>query len=184
MWIYQWISIISGGLKSTPYTEWNNDCWIALIDECYSYCSSSNNHNTIQLNHEKTIVRAQVFRDTLFITSLQQLFHSFELLLSRILTALESGAVSLRAKALKAVSLIVAGDCMVLVQQNVCKTIALRIQDQSSSVRDAATDLVGKYMLQDESVRNMYYEIVSDRISVSQIYILLSCIVERLKIIS
>ncbi|KAF9347557.1 Sister chromatid cohesion protein 2 [Mortierella sp. AD094] len=82
-----------------------------------------------------------------------------------ICIALEGGAVTLRAKSLKALSMIVTGDYAVLAQQNVRNTIALRLQDQSPSVRDAATDLVGRYMLQDTTIRKAYYEIVSDRIS-------------------
>ncbi|OAQ23723.1 hypothetical protein K457DRAFT_142489 [Linnemannia elongata AG-77] len=164
-WIWQWIVVIcSATTKEYDGRTWGEDQWNALAIETLKLWKLFNS----QEPHPRSIVplaRKSVSQSGAYLTSRQQLFLSFDMMLSRILMALEGGAITLRAKSLRALSLIVTGDYAVLSQLNVRRTIALRLQDQSPSVRDAALELVGKYMLQDVAIRKAYYEIVSDRIS-------------------
>ncbi|KAF9111311.1 Sister chromatid cohesion protein 2 [Mortierella sp. AM989] len=165
MWISQWTYVICNATtKDAPEKTWDNACWTLVVEEISKHWKLYNSQE-LRLRSKTSLARSPVIRRAVCLTARQQLFNSFDTLLSRILAALEGGAVTLRAKALKALSLIVTGDYAVLAQQNVRNIIALRLQDQSPSVRDAATDLVGKYMLQDALIRKAYYEIVSDRIS-------------------
>ncbi|KAG0367745.1 Sister chromatid cohesion protein 2 [Gamsiella multidivaricata] len=164
-WICQWTTAIcSATTQDLQEHDWEKNCWKFLTDEAFR-CWSLYNNSERQHRSKTPMARKAVCWSSSYLVARQQLFLSFDMLLSRILVALDGAAVSLRAKSLKALSLIVTGDCAVLAQHNVSRTIALRLQDQSPSVRDAATDLVGKYMLQDRVIRKLYYDIVSDRIS-------------------
>ncbi|KAF9541997.1 Sister chromatid cohesion protein 2 [Mortierella hygrophila] len=164
-WIGQWITVIcSATTKEYDGRTWGEDQWNALAIETLKLWKLFNS----QEPHPRSVLplaRKSVKLSGAYLTSRQQLFLSFDMMLSRILMALEGGAITLRAKSLRALSLIVTGDYAVLSQLNVRRTIALRLQDQSPSVRDAALELVGKYMLQDAAIRKAYYDIVSDRIS-------------------
>ncbi|KAF9204444.1 Sister chromatid cohesion protein 2 [Haplosporangium sp. Z 27] len=165
MWICQWTHTICNAImKDTSEDSWDKDCWTVMVQEISKYWRLYDCPE-MRLRPNSVLTRSQASQSSMALTAHQQLFLSFDTLLSRILATLEGGAVTLRAKSLKALSLIVTGDYAVLAQQNVRNTIALRLQDQSPSVRDAATDLVGKYMLQDAVIRKAYYDIVSERIS-------------------
>ncbi|KAG0278785.1 Sister chromatid cohesion protein 2 [Linnemannia exigua] len=164
-WIGQWLAVIcSATTKDYDNRTWGENQWNALATETLKLWKVFNS----QESHPRPIfplARRPMLQSGAYLTSRQQLFLSFDMMLSRILMTLEGGAITLRAKSLRALSLIVTGDYAVLSQLNVRRTIALRLQDQSPSVRDAAIELVGKYMLQDAAIRKAYYEIVSDRIS-------------------
>ncbi|KAF9964489.1 Sister chromatid cohesion protein 2, partial [Mortierella alpina] len=165
-WICQWISTIcSVTTKDFGERTWDKEVWNILANETFRCWKAYNSNKGRSSKSRSTATRKCASQSAAYLTSRQQLFSSFDMLLSRILRSLEGGAVALRAKSLKALSLIVTGDYAVLAQHDVRRTIALRLQDQSPSVRDAAIDLVGKYMLQDALIRKAYYEIVSDRIS-------------------
>ncbi|KAG0348789.1 Sister chromatid cohesion protein 2 [Podila humilis] len=165
-WIWQWGGIIWGAVTKADVdvAAWGNSEWDLFISETIK-CWSSLTSRDPPVKSKVSISRKDVLFSSSFLTSRLQLFHSFDMLLSRILQTLECSLVVLRAKSLKALSLIVTGDYEVLAQQNVRKTISLRLQDSSPAVRDVAIDLVGKYMLQDTKILRAYYEIVSDRIS-------------------
>ncbi|KAK3829419.1 MAG: sister chromatid cohesion C-terminus-domain-containing protein [Benniella sp.] len=165
LWISQWIiAICAPATKCTPGGEWTSNNWEFLTSECLQYWKLYNDQERPHKPLTQGIGK-DVSLSAIYLTARQQLFASFDMILSRILSTLEAGAVTLRAKSLKALSLIVTGDHAVLAQHNVRKTIALRLQDQSPSVRDAAAELVGKYMLQDAQIRRCYYDIVSERIA-------------------
>ncbi|KAF9292602.1 Sister chromatid cohesion protein 2 [Mortierella alpina] len=165
-WICQWLNTIcSVTTKDFGDRTWDKEIWDILANETLRCWKTYNSNKERSSKSRTTATRKSASQSAAYLTSRQQLFLSFDMLLSRILRSLEGGAVALRAKSLKALSLIVTGDYAVLAQPDVRRTIALRLQDQSPSVRDAAIDLVGKYMLQDTVIRKAYYEIVSDRIS-------------------
>ncbi|KAG0295975.1 Sister chromatid cohesion protein 2 [Dissophora globulifera] len=164
-WLLHWFADVSCALTMDLQTgAWDNSCWNFLTAEA---SRSWNLFNSQEVRYSRSLLTARgtAYPSAGCLTARSQLFLSFDMILTRLLTVLESGAVSHRAKALKALSLIVAGDCSILAQQDVYTTVACRLQDQSPSVRDAATELVGKYMLQDPSIRKVYYDIVSNRIS-------------------
>ncbi|KAF9901320.1 Sister chromatid cohesion protein 2 [Linnemannia zychae] len=164
-WIGQWLTMIcSAASRDFNDITWRESQWNVLVTEMLKLWKVFNNQDS----YPKSILplaRKSASQSGAYLTSRQQLFLSFDMMLSRILMTLEGGAITLRAKSLRALSLIVTGDYAVLSQMNVRRTIALRLQDQSPSVRDAAIELVGKYMLQDAVIRKAYYDILSDRIS-------------------
>ncbi|KAF9312157.1 Sister chromatid cohesion protein 2 [Podila horticola] len=163
-WICQWGVTICVAAASDAEDAWGSEGWNLLVSET-NKCWKSLISQEPPSRTKTAVTRTDVLSSSAYLTSRLQLFLSFDMLLSRILLTLECSLVVLRTKSLRALSLIVTGDYEVLAQQNVRKTISLRLQDTSPAVRDAAIDLVGKYMLQDMKILRAYYEIVSDRIS-------------------
>lgn len=105
--------------------------------------------------------------------------------MARILEASESTSVTFRAKALRAVSLILAEDaelfgqvsCIFIslapnrdtdpaYQANVRRTIENRMLDSSPSVRDAAIELVGKYVATRRDFAVEYLPKIAERVNV------------------
>ncbi|KAG0238089.1 Sister chromatid cohesion protein 2 [Actinomortierella wolfii] len=165
-WAWQWAHLLCTACSSATVVEgtgWPEACWCLIAEEIMKLWRILAGQSLPQA--KTRMARTGPLEASEYLTSRQPLFQSFDLFLSRILLTLEGGVVSLRAKSLKSLSLIVTGDHGVLSQQNVRKTIALRLQDASPAVRDAAIDLVGKYMLEDKNILKAYYEIISDRLS-------------------
>ncbi|KNC96023.1 uncharacterized protein SPPG_08618 [Spizellomyces punctatus DAOM BR117] len=95
----------------------------------------------------------------------QALYESFEQFMVRIGNALDSEVVMLRTKALKALQGVFVADSSVLGYGNMRKLLEARMMDLSTSVRDAAIELVGKFLISgDKQLIKEYYPIISDRI--------------------
>ncbi|GAA5948648.1 hypothetical protein JCM10213_003568, partial [Rhodosporidiobolus nylandii] len=86
-------------------------------------------------------------------------------LLDRIVEANESAQVTLRTKALRAVSLVVAQDPELFHQANIRKSIENRMLDASPAVRDAVIELVGKYVVGRPDLAQQYLPRLMERIS-------------------
>ncbi|KAF9428184.1 Sister chromatid cohesion protein 2 [Podila epigama] len=164
-WTCQWGNLLwTASTKETGNSSWGTEQWNFFVSETLK-CFDSLKDQQPTIKPKSILSREAVCSRSAYLTSRQHLFMSFDVLLSRILLTLESTLVAVRTKSLKALSLIVTGDYEVLAQQNVRKTISTQLNDPSSAVRDAAIELVGKYMLQDVKILRAYYELVSDRIS-------------------
>ncbi|GAA5904538.1 hypothetical protein JCM6882_004901 [Rhodosporidiobolus microsporus] len=96
---------------------------------------------------------------------LSSLAMMYEPLLERIVDASESAQVALRTKALRAVSLVVAQDPELFHQANVRRSIENRMLDASPAVRDAAIELVGKYVVGRPDLAKEYLPKLGERIS-------------------
>ncbi|CDR46094.1 RHTO0S12e00276g1_1 [Rhodotorula toruloides] len=89
----------------------------------------------------------------------------YQALLDRIVDASESTQVTLRTKALRAVSLVVAQDPDLFHQDNIRRTIENRMLDSSPAVRDATIELVGKYVVSRPDLARHYLPKLGERIS-------------------
>jgi cohesin loading factor subunit SCC2 len=89
----------------------------------------------------------------------------YQALLDRIVDASESTQVTLRTKALRAVSLVVAQDPDLFHQDNIRRTIENRMLDSSPAVRDATIELVGKYVVSRPDLAKHYLPKLGERIS-------------------
>ncbi|KAJ3211440.1 hypothetical protein HK099_008003, partial [Clydaea vesicula] len=101
------------------------------------------------------------------LASRQPLMQSFEFFMSKISNALDNDVVHIRSKALKALQDIVLSDFSYLEDKSVRQMIEFRLLDNSSSVRDAATELLGKIVTGQKMTREIvheYYEMLSSRI--------------------
>ncbi|KAG0481441.1 hypothetical protein HPP92_012299 [Vanilla planifolia] len=88
----------------------------------------------------------------------------FDTILTHLLASLREGSSILRAKALRAVSAIVEADPEVLCDERVQAAVEGRFCDSAISVREAALELVGRYIASHPDVGLKYFEKVSERI--------------------
>ncbi|EIW81234.1 hypothetical protein CONPUDRAFT_165445 [Coniophora puteana RWD-64-598 SS2] len=99
------------------------------------------------------------------IGTIQGLRSSFNPILNVILVALDAPPVFMRTKALRALGQIVTSDPSVLAMANVRRAIESHLLDSSPAVRDAAVELIGKYMIDSPEVASDYYKRISERIA-------------------
>src|SRR5205085_2143648 len=85
----------------------------------------------------------------------------------QILKVLAETSIAIRTKAMKCLTLVVEADARVLGRTDVQMAVHNSFLDHSTSVREAAVDLVGKYVLGRPELIEQYYDMVSARILVS-----------------
>ncbi|GAA6048643.1 hypothetical protein JCM3770_001996 [Rhodotorula araucariae] len=89
----------------------------------------------------------------------------YQPILARIVDASESAQVAQRTKALRATSLVVAQDPELFHQDNIRRSIENRMLDSSPQVRDAAIELVGKYVVGRPDLAVQYLPRLGERLS-------------------
>ncbi|EMD39745.1 hypothetical protein CERSUDRAFT_150412 [Gelatoporia subvermispora B] len=99
------------------------------------------------------------------IGTIQSFKNSFNPILNIVLQALDAPPVFMRTKALKALGQIVTSDPSVLSAPNVRRAIESHLLDSSPAVRDAAVELIGKYMIDSPKFAADYYARIADRIA-------------------
>ncbi|KAF6755969.1 protein rad9 [Ephemerocybe angulata] len=99
------------------------------------------------------------------IGTIQGLKNSFHPILNVILAALDAPAIFMRTKALRALGQIVMSDATILSAPNVRRGIESHLLDSSPAVRDAAVELIGKYIIDSPEVAGDYYQKVADRMA-------------------
>uniref|UniRef100_D8PZC4 Sister chromatid cohesion protein n=1 Tax=Schizophyllum commune (strain H4-8 / FGSC 9210) TaxID=578458 RepID=D8PZC4_SCHCM len=99
------------------------------------------------------------------IGTIQHLPKSFQPILNVVLKALNATATTVRTKALRALAQIISSDPSILSLDDVRRAIEGHLLDSSPSVRDAAVELIGKYMVESPEVAGKYYAKIADRIA-------------------
>ncbi|KAF8648994.1 hypothetical protein AX16_006108 [Volvariella volvacea WC 439] len=99
------------------------------------------------------------------IGTIQSMRSSFQPILGVILMALDAPPIFMRTKALRALGQIVTSDATILSATNVRRAIESHLLDSSPAVRDAAVELIGKYMIDAPEVAGNYYQKIADRIA-------------------
>ncbi|KAK0464696.1 uncharacterized protein EV420DRAFT_1725943 [Desarmillaria tabescens] len=99
------------------------------------------------------------------IGTIQGLRNSFQPILNIILTALDAPHIFMRTKALRALGQIVLSDATILSTPGVRRGIENHLLDSSPAVRDAAVELIGKYMVDRPEVAGDYYQKIAERIA-------------------
>ncbi|TRM61170.1 hypothetical protein BD626DRAFT_502962 [Schizophyllum amplum] len=99
------------------------------------------------------------------IGTIQHLPKSFQPILNVILKALNSPAIFIRTKALRALAQVITSDPSILSLDDVRRAIEGHLLDNSAAVRDAAVELIGKYMVESPEVAGKYYTKIADRIA-------------------
>ncbi|KAL1664712.1 hypothetical protein GGF50DRAFT_101537 [Schizophyllum commune] len=99
------------------------------------------------------------------IGTIQHLPRSFQPILNVVLKALNATATTVRTKALRALAQIISSDPSILSLDDVRRAIEGHLLDSSPSVRDAAVELIGKYMVESPEVAGKYYAKIADRIA-------------------
>ncbi|KAI8082026.1 sister chromatid cohesion C-terminus-domain-containing protein [Thamnidium elegans] len=98
------------------------------------------------------------------LASRQTLYTSFNFLLSEILTCIEKDGVIYRTNALRAIGKISSEVPEIMDEARICSAVVQRVHDASPTVRDAAVEVVAKYLGRLSTVPIKLYEIVSGRI--------------------
>ncbi|XP_050313224.1 nipped-B-like protein isoform X2 [Anthonomus grandis grandis] len=99
-----------------------------------------------------------------FLASKRYFSQSFDQYLKAILIVLKETSIAIRTKAMKCLTMIVEADPSVLGRHDMQMGVNQSILDQSTSVREAAVDLIGKFILRRPELIHKYYEILSPRI--------------------
>ncbi|CEG81367.1 hypothetical protein RMATCC62417_15580 [Rhizopus microsporus] len=98
------------------------------------------------------------------LASRQTLYTSYNFILSELFTCLDKDAVYLRVKSLKAIGRISMQVPEIFEESRVYTSVVQRVHDNSPSVRDAAIEIVARYLSQQHDIPLKLYELVSGRI--------------------
>lgn len=104
---------------------------------------------------------------TRYLSSKRPFFNSFNHYLADILNVLSEQSTQIRTKALKCITMIVTEDPDVLLRANMQQAVQYSLNDPSTMVREAAVDLVGRFILHKQDLITQYYKVITDRILVS-----------------
>ncbi|XP_064386068.1 nipped-B-like protein isoform X2 [Halichondria panicea] len=98
------------------------------------------------------------------LASYRALSKSFDMYLRDFIRVLNDPAVHVRTRAMKSLSTIVAVDPGILSRLDVQKMIEIRGNDNSTLVREAAVDFVGRFILNRPELTLQYYDMLCQRI--------------------
>nr|VZH95966.1 unnamed protein product [Spirometra erinaceieuropaei] len=99
-----------------------------------------------------------------YLASLRPFSQSFDVYLSQICKLLSESSVAVRTKALRCLSAVVEADPGVLARCDIELAVRSRLLDTSTSVREAAVDLLGRFLVCRPELTAQYYPMLSDRI--------------------
>lgn len=104
-----------------------------------------------------------------YLASKRSFSQSFDKYLRKILVILCENTIAIRTKAMKCLAMIVEADPAVLARPDMQIGVNRSFLDQSTAVREAAVDLVGKFVLSRPDLIDKYYGMLSNRILVSSL---------------
>lgn len=99
-----------------------------------------------------------------YLASKRPFSKSFDLYLKKIIIVVSETSIGIRTKAMKCLASIVEVDPSILTRKDMQIGVSRKFLDASISVREAAVDLVGKYVLHDPELIVQYYDMLSARI--------------------
>ncbi|XP_011863105.1 PREDICTED: nipped-B-like protein [Vollenhovia emeryi] len=99
-----------------------------------------------------------------YLASKRPFSQSFDRYLKQILHVLTESSIAIRTKAMKCLTMIVEADPSVLGRVDMQMGVKHSFLDHSTSVREAAVDLVGKFVLSRPELIDKYYDMLSARI--------------------
>ncbi|XP_071439398.1 nipped-B-like protein [Hetaerina americana] len=99
-----------------------------------------------------------------YLASKRPFSQSFDAYLKQILRVLTESSIAIRTKAMKCLTMVVEADPAVLGRNEMQLGVHHSFLDHSTSVREAAVDLVGKFVLSRPELIDKYYDMLSARI--------------------
>uniref|UniRef100_A0A1I8GDV5 Nipped-B protein n=1 Tax=Macrostomum lignano TaxID=282301 RepID=A0A1I8GDV5_9PLAT len=99
-----------------------------------------------------------------YLASMRPFSQSFDIYLSQILKVLNEQSVAVRTKAIKCLTAVVEVDPSVLERADIERTVHGRLLDNSTSVREACIELIGKFIIVRPQLTAQYYGMLSERI--------------------
>lgn len=101
---------------------------------------------------------------TRYLASSRSFSKSFDAYLSQILRVLNESAVAIRTKAMKSLSAVISADPSILSREDMQKGVHAKFVDMSTSVREAAVELIGRFVLNKPGLILQYYDMIIERI--------------------
>lgn len=101
---------------------------------------------------------------TQYLASKKTFMQSFQQFLNKILYVILDTSIAIRTKAIKCLANIVEVDPSILQDKILHMGVGQKLLDPSISVREAAVDLVGKYVLSSSDLIDQYYDMLAERI--------------------
>uniref|UniRef100_A0A182SQZ6 Nipped-B protein n=1 Tax=Anopheles maculatus TaxID=74869 RepID=A0A182SQZ6_9DIPT len=95
-----------------------------------------------------------------YLASKRSFSQSYDKYLQKIILVVREPVVAIRTRAMKCLANIVEVDQMVLARKDMQMGVQQKLLDTAISVREAAVDLVGKYILSDHELIDQYYEMI------------------------
>uniref|UniRef100_A0A3B3Q6V8 Nipped-B protein n=1 Tax=Paramormyrops kingsleyae TaxID=1676925 RepID=A0A3B3Q6V8_9TELE len=114
------------------------------------------NSDTVDYDDACLIVR--------YLASMRPFAQSFDIYLTQILRVLGESAIAVRTKAMKCLSEVVAVDPSILARLDMQRGVHGRLMDNSTSVREAAVELLGRFVLSRPQLTEQYYDMLIERI--------------------
>ncbi|KAM6034248.1 nipped-B-like protein isoform 4-T4 [Chlamydotis macqueenii] len=114
------------------------------------------NSDTVDYEDSCLIVR--------YLASMRPFAQSFDIYLTQILRVLGENAIAVRTKAMKCLSEVVAVDPSILARLDMQRGVHGRLMDNSTSVREAAVELLGRFVLCRPQLAEQYYDMLIERI--------------------
>ncbi|XP_041957003.1 nipped-B-like protein A isoform X1 [Alosa sapidissima] len=114
------------------------------------------NSDTVDYDDAGLIVR--------YLASMRPFAQSFDIYLTQILRVLGESAIAVRTKAMKCLSEVVAVDPSILARKDMQNGVHGRLMDSSTSVREAAVELLGRFVLSRPQLTEQYYDMLIKRI--------------------
>ncbi|GAB4831731.1 hypothetical protein Ancab_005743 [Ancistrocladus abbreviatus] len=133
----------------------------------FSYRIATLNSKTILRNFgvpSSLLMRDSVKKIASALAQNSSFSRGFDTILYMLLVSLRENSPVIRAKALRAVSMIVEADPAVLCDKRVQSAVEGRFCDSAISVREAALELVGRHIASHPDVGLKYFEKVSERV--------------------
>ncbi|KAG5358607.1 Sister chromatid cohesion protein [Yarrowia sp. B02] len=93
------------------------------------------------------------------------LAESYDTILGTICHSLEQSKIQIRSRALKSLTTLLSYDPKIMRLPFVANSLKTRLVDASASVRDAAVEIVGKYVLLQPTKTTQYFESLFERVS-------------------
>ncbi|XP_032230599.2 nipped-B-like protein B isoform X2 [Nematostella vectensis] len=142
------------GIESLQKLEEEKKLLHDLLDDRLTDIRSS--HNQISL--EKALLMSR------YLGSSRSFSRSFDNYLGQILRILNENVVAIRTKAMKALSAVVCADPSILSREDMQNGVHNRLVDMSTSVREAAVELIGRFVLNKPELIHQYYDMIIERI--------------------
>ncbi|XP_034471957.1 nipped-B protein [Drosophila innubila] len=135
-----------------------------LISKIKPY-SVTGEHNHTSLQHIKTYIdynNAQLIAQ--YLATKRPFSQSFDGCLKKIILVVNEPSIAVRTRAMKCLANIVEVDPLVLKRKDMQMGVNQKFLDTAISVREAAVDLVGKFVLSNQELIDQYYDMLSTRI--------------------
>ncbi|XP_065107080.1 nipped-B-like protein A isoform X1 [Paramisgurnus dabryanus] len=125
--------------------------------------STPNQFTTLRMNSD-TVDYEDACLIVRYLASTRPFSQSFDIYLTQILRVLGESAIAVRTKAMKCLSEVVAVDPSILARLDMQRGVHGRLMDNSTSVREAAVELLGRFVLSRPQLTEQYYDMLIERI--------------------